>query len=41
MLHSISDATLVEKMGLWREQRKTADGQIIDSGWAGFEAGQR
>jgi gentisate 1,2-dioxygenase len=32
-LHSISEASLIAKMNLWREQQKRHDGRIIDSGW--------
>jgi gentisate 1,2-dioxygenase len=33
VLHSISDSPLIGKMGLYREQRLSADEQMIDSGW--------
>jgi gentisate 1,2-dioxygenase len=33
VLHSVSDLALIRKIGLYREQRKTADGRILDSGW--------
>jgi gentisate 1,2-dioxygenase len=33
VVHSISDATLVAKMGLFREQRRLLDGTVEDSGW--------
>jgi gentisate 1,2-dioxygenase len=32
-LHSISDLPLIQKMNLFREQRKTNEGKILDSGW--------
>lgn len=32
-LHSISDLALIRKMRLYREQRRTRDGEILDSGW--------
>jgi gentisate 1,2-dioxygenase len=32
-LHSISDLSLIQKMRLYREQRKTSEGLVIDSGW--------
>lgn len=32
-LHSVSDLSLIRKMNLYREQRRTANGEIIDSGW--------
>jgi gentisate 1,2-dioxygenase len=34
-LHAVSDLALIEKMKLYREQRKTADGRALDSGWTG------
>lgn len=33
VLHSISDASLLGKLGMWREQRRGPDGAISDSGW--------
>lgn len=33
-LHSINDASLLAKLGLWREQRRLADGSVRDSGWS-------
>ena len=32
-LHSVSDVSLIRKMNLHREQRKSAQGDISDSGW--------
>lgn len=32
-LQSVSDLALIRKMQLYREQRKTGDGKILDSGW--------
>ena len=32
-LHSISDASLINKMQLYREQRETESGEVVDSGW--------
>lgn len=32
-LHSINDLALIQKMRLYREQRRTAQGEILDSGW--------
>lgn len=32
-LHSISDLALIQKMHLYREQRRTDSGDVIDSGW--------
>lgn len=32
-LHSISDLSLVNKMQLYREQKRTADNQLVDTGW--------
>lgn len=32
-LHSISDATLVAKLNLFREQQKTHSGEVVDSFW--------
>jgi gentisate 1,2-dioxygenase len=34
VLYSISDAPLIEKIGLYREQRKGADGSIDDTAWS-------
>lgn len=34
-LHSISDASLIAKLGFWREQRRLADGSVADTGWRG------
>lgn len=33
VVHSISDLAVLERLGFAREQKKTADGSIIDSGW--------
>ena len=32
-LHSISDQALIQKMRLYREQRETLEGSVLDSGW--------
>jgi len=32
-IHSISDASLISKINLFREQGKTLDGEVIDSQW--------
>lgn len=32
-LHSINEAALIGKLGLYREQRRTPSGEVIDSGW--------
>lgn len=39
VLHSVSDATLVAKMHLFREQRRLADGTVEDSGWTDHTLG--
>lgn len=32
-LHSVSDLALIRKIGLHREQRRTNEGPVLDSGW--------
>jgi gentisate 1,2-dioxygenase len=33
VLQSVSDASLVTKLNLWREQKKDAEGRVVDTGW--------
>jgi gentisate 1,2-dioxygenase len=41
VLHSLSDAALVSRLRLWREQRRREDGQIEDSSWTDLPYGDR
>ena len=34
VLYAISDAPIIEKIGLYREQRKLPDGSVEDTGWS-------
>ena len=33
VVHSISDLSVLERLGFAREQKRAADGSVVDSGW--------